>query len=141
MPHFSFDDKNMSGMQHPCFIYFLKDFALMRRFAPIYLVVAAILWFVARPELAAAGIAGASGIACGALQLLAAHFGRKALYRIIFLAMVFGLAGLVYFRVGPFDTTALQAAALAMLAVALQRAVCAYLHRFAFGGVSASVEE
>jgi hypothetical protein len=126
----------MSGMRHPEFGYFLEAFALMRRFAPIYLVAAAVLLFVARPELAAIGIAGISGVACGALQLLSAHFGRKALYGILFLTMVFGLAGLVYFRIGPFDTTGLQTAALAALAVALQRAVCAYLHKFAFGGLS-----
>ena len=131
----------MSGMQHPQFFYFLQEFALIRRFAPIYLIVAAILLFVAKPEFAAIGIAGVSGTICGALQLLAAYLGQKAFYKIIFLVMVLGLIGLVYFRIGPFDATNLQVAALAALAVALQRSACAYLHKFAFGGVSSRFEE
>ena len=141
MPHFSIDDKNMSGMQHPSFIYFLQEFAIIRRFAPIYLIVAAILLFAARPGLAAISIAGVSGIVCGALQLLAAYFGAKRLYKTIYLIMVFELVGFIYFRIGPFDATIFQNSALMLLAVALQRTVCAYLHRFVFGGVSASAEE
>jgi len=130
----------MSGNPSPEILQFMQSFAIMRKVAPLYIIAACGLLFLVRPPISAALICAIAGIACGTAQLIAASFGQRALYVVAFVVMVVALAALLYLRVPPFNLTSSEAVAVGATAVAMQRAVCAYFHKFALGGTAIPVK-
>jgi hypothetical protein len=127
-------------MSKPYFFYFGEKLGLMRKFASFYVVVALILLVAAMPPLLGVVLAAMAGAACGGLQLLAVRFGKKGLFMLPYVLLVVGLTVAVYFRIGPFETGTLQVASLAVLAVAVQRALCGYLQGWALGGATFTLQ-
>jgi hypothetical protein len=130
----------MSGKPSPEILQFMQSFAIMRRVAPLYIVAACGLLFLVRPPVTTTLICAGAGIACGAVQLIAASLGQRILYVLAFVIMVVVLAALLYLRIPPFNLTSSEAVAVGATAVALQRTVCAYFHKFALGGTATPVK-